>query len=258
MRFTEPAVPLFIEMEGDSLEILFVISTSQVQGAPSSTQKNSQAMNVRKRDREQSANETPRIKKPMKAAQSVALDRESSVKPRAGSYAFGSMPPPSAIPQHRLSLDQADQQQSADHPSMVSFRRQAQVEPLFLPSSQMSAADEEALRAIGLDADVVDADQLADLLEGEGEEVDFSYISQAPPPMQHMQNMHEDDGMQIDGGSEELEIVEDSEFIATQTSGSPDKVSSFYCLFLTPIEYQIARLSSLFSKIKIISCTGVY
>ncbi len=250
MRFTEPAVPLFIEMEGDSLEILFVISTSQVQGAPSSTQRNSQAMNVRKRDREQSANETPRIKKPMKAAQSVAVDRESSVKPRAGSYASGSMPPPSAIPQHRSLLDKpAYQQQNADYPAMISSRRQAQVEPLFLPSSQMSAADEEALRAIGLDADIVDANQLADLLEGEGEEVDFSYMSQAPPPIQRMQNIQDDD-MQIDGGSEEFEIVEDSEFVSTQPSGSPDKVSSFYCLFPTPIEYQIVRLFSLSLKIK--------
>ncbi|KAF9010669.1 Rad9-domain-containing protein [Cyathus striatus] len=34
LRFTDPAAPLFIDVEGDSSDILFVISTSQVQGAP--------------------------------------------------------------------------------------------------------------------------------------------------------------------------------------------------------------------------------
>lgn len=33
LRFTDPAAPLYIDVEGDSLEALFVISTSQVHGA---------------------------------------------------------------------------------------------------------------------------------------------------------------------------------------------------------------------------------
>ncbi|KAH7888735.1 Rad9-domain-containing protein [Phlebopus sp. FC_14] len=34
LRFTDPAAPLFIDVEGDESDCLFVISTSQIQGAP--------------------------------------------------------------------------------------------------------------------------------------------------------------------------------------------------------------------------------
>ena len=36
MRFTDPAAPLFIDLDDDLVEILFVIATSQVLGAPPS------------------------------------------------------------------------------------------------------------------------------------------------------------------------------------------------------------------------------
>lgn len=232
MRFTEPATPLFIEMEGDALDVLFVISTSQVQRGPSSTQRKSQTINARKREREQSTNETPRIKKPMKAAQAVALDRDLSGKSRAGSYAFGSMPPPSAIGQNRLSNDQADYRQDSHSQTAASFNhvnsretfhQKIKEEPLFLPSSQISVADEEALKAIGLDADAVDTDQLADLLEGDGEEVDFSYMSQPPAPIERMRNLHFDNYMDMDD-HESLDIIEDPQLTATQQSEGADKV----------------------------------
>ncbi|KAI6121671.1 Rad9-domain-containing protein [Pisolithus sp. B1] len=38
LRFTDPAAPLFIGVEGDESECLFVISTSQIQGAPADGQ----------------------------------------------------------------------------------------------------------------------------------------------------------------------------------------------------------------------------
>ena len=68
LRFTDPAAPLFIDIEGDATETLFVIFTSQVQGAPTATQTNnngnsSSNPNLKKREREQSSSQTSRIKK---------------------------------------------------------------------------------------------------------------------------------------------------------------------------------------------------
>ena len=45
---------------------------------------------------------------------------------------------------------------------------------MFLPeSSQVSVANEEALRASGLGIENMDADELTEMLEGDAEEVDF-------------------------------------------------------------------------------------
>ncbi|KAF8871256.1 Rad9-domain-containing protein [Gymnopilus junonius] len=141
MRFTDPAAPLYIDVEGDAMEILFVISTSHTPGFTTSMQKNSQLVNAKKREREQSTSETPRPKKPMKAAQPVipksASNRATSAS-RSQTYNSGSMPPPSVIPIRRGQSHGVEQDSRRDR------------DPLFLPSSQMSAADEEALRSIGL------------------------------------------------------------------------------------------------------------
>ncbi|KAG5221467.1 Rad9-domain-containing protein [Salix suchowensis] len=71
IRFTDPANPLFIDVESDLTETLFVISTSQVPGQPfqpSQAQPLSNRSN--KREREGDAAEHPnKYKKPMKAAQ---------------------------------------------------------------------------------------------------------------------------------------------------------------------------------------------
>ncbi|KAF9484428.1 hypothetical protein BDN70DRAFT_825463 [Pholiota conissans] len=231
MRFTEPAIPLFIEMEGDTLGILFVISTSHVYGAPQNTQRNTQAAQTRKRERERSSNETPRIKRPMKAVQSIALERETpnaiSSSSRAEFHAFESMPPPSAIPNRTLSagtpLQIPNYNSSFYHPRS-SQSRKGQNEPLFLPSSQLSAADEAALKSIGLEAEDMDPDQLADLLESEGEEVDFSLMSQVHAfTPNSVQSMHSDNN----SAEKPLELIEDSEFSATPSSKDANKV----CLY---------------------------
>jgi len=72
----------------------------------------------------------------------------------------------------------------------------------------MSAADEELLRSTGLGIEAMDAQELADILEGEGEEVDFSHMSQPPKAL------HEE--MQVDG-PESFELVEDAILDATQS-----------------------------------------
>ncbi|KAF8972991.1 Rad9-domain-containing protein [Flammula alnicola] len=254
LRFTDPAAPLFIDIDGDAVEILFVISTSQVQGAPSSTQRNSQAVNTRKRDREQSTHETPRMKKPMKVVQPVAPEREtpngrSTSNSRAGSHIPGSMPPPSVIPNRAFS--QTVQPQDIHRNSSSSYRPNPraspagpkQSEPLFLPSSQMSVADEQALRAIGLEAEDMDVDQLAELLEGEGEEVDFSYHAKCP-------NINSENDVEIDG-PDSFELVDDGGLSATQSSDNANKV----CFFTLPAYLQpliitlYLRCSNLSSKI---------
>jgi len=96
-----------------------------------------------------------------------------------------------------------------------------QKEPLFLPSSQMSAADEQVLRATGLGVESMDAHELADLLDGEGEEVDFSFASQRG------------NDMEVDE-QDSLELVEDGGLSATQSSHNGDRVCSSLSLVAPP------------------------
>ena len=49
LRFTDPAAPLFIGVEGDESECLFVISTSQIQGSTNAHPQANPRLNVRKR-----------------------------------------------------------------------------------------------------------------------------------------------------------------------------------------------------------------
>lgn len=175
LRFTDPAAPLFIDVEGDNSETLFVISTSQVHGAITGAP--SQTSGAKKREREETPLEL-KNKKPMKAVQRVDQRTPSiarspgpippshnlSAGPSQRNASYDAMPPPAFIPPH------------------ASLREEASREPLFLPpsSSQLSAADEDVLRSTGLGIESMDAEQLADLLEGEGEEVAFDFASQDP------------------------------------------------------------------------------
>ena len=108
-----------------------------------------------------------------------------------------------------------------------------QKEPLFLPSSQMSAADEEVLRATGLGVESMDAHELADLLEGEGEEVDFSFASQRANEMQ----VDEQDS---------FELVEEGGLSATQSSHNEDKVCSSLSLFVASKHSHLQTFQPLF------------
>ena len=231
LRFTDPAAPLFIDIEGDATETLFVISTSQVQGAPTATQTNngnpSSNPNLKKREREQSSSQTPRIKKSMKVVQpagSEGLDIRSNSTSRSESRVPGSMPPPSIIPGINFSQMPRSHGHNNNDTSSKSKRKN---EPLFLPSSQMSAADEELLRSTGLGIENMDAQELADMLEGEGEEVDFSYVSQPPKNFKKLDKNALHDEMQVDG-PESFELVEDDILDETQS----DEITrvSFYSI----------------------------
>lgn len=218
LRFTDPAAPLFINVEGDNTETLFVISTSQVHGAIAgapSQHYHTSSNESKKRVREETPAE-PRNKKPMKVVQrvdprvsSVSLSpgpdlRQRSITPQACfQTSQQEMPPPSFIPPH-----------PPPFPQIVAK------EPLFLPSSsQLSVIDEAILRSTGLGVENMDVDELTDMLEGEGEEVAFDFVSQDP-------NYHK--FLERPGHGEEedspdsFELVDDiAEIPPTQALGEP-------------------------------------
>ncbi|KAJ7084342.1 Rad9-domain-containing protein [Mycena belliarum] len=167
LRFTDPAAPLFIDVEGDNADTLFVISTSQVPGAPVPSQV---PPNPKKREREETPRDLARIKKPMKVVQQTNASSPAQADRRSRSEStsrtFASMPPP-PVPSARSHHEEIPNAQSTPGPS-----RPREREPLFLPmSSQLSAADEQTIRDTGLGIEDMDADELEMMLEGEGEEV---------------------------------------------------------------------------------------
>ena len=209
LRFTDPAAPLFIDVEGDCSEALFVISTSQVSSARASASSHRRNVNIKKREREETPGQTTKIKRPMRVVQpSLAMERDQpNANPEPQSCAPSStvyqefrqtdMPPPPSFPGHSSS-------------SMEKAH-----EPLFLPSSsQLSAADEAVLRASGLEVGTMD--ELTEMLEGEGEEVIFGLTSQPPDLGQRC-------GFQ-GYGEERFEIIDETELGATQSSYDSSKV----------------------------------
>ena len=165
LRFTDPSSPLFIDIETDGSDVLFVISTSLVHGVTDApAQQNRPVSTVKRRREDQDAVPKPNFRphRPIKAAQradAAAIAREMSGirddPPRSQSQGPGWMAPPSSHPR----------------PPTQPVR-----EPLFLPGSQSSVVNEEALRGLGIDS--MDHDELTQMLEGEGEEV--GPVSQRP------------------------------------------------------------------------------
>lgn len=201
-RFTDPAAPLFIDLEADNVECLFVISTSHIPGVTSTQKTNSQAINARKRERSES--EVPRIKKSMKVVQPGNADnrlRETSRVP--GSMPPPPMPPPSAVVNRSTFHAAASIQQD---------------EPLFIPASQLSAKEEALIRSTGLGIENMNAAELAEMLEGEGEEVDFSHLSQPEMHTPSQTVFYNNDFMQVDE-PDSLELVDDTGLNATQSNG---------------------------------------
>ena len=146
-RFTDPAAPLFIDLEADNIECLFVISTSHIPGVTSTQRTSSQATNVRKRERSES--EVPRIKKSMKVVQPANLDNRLRETSRAsGSMPPPSMPPPSAL-FNRSTFHAAALQSSNPTPAPNAGESIRHDDPLFLPASQFSAAEEAVIRSTG-------------------------------------------------------------------------------------------------------------
>lgn len=223
-RFTHPAAPLFIDIEGDNVETLFVISTSQVHGVSTTTQRpSSQGPNMKKRER--SENETPRVRKPMKAVLPTnpeTYNHHSNNTSRTASCAPRTILQPSIVPNRSTSHGAASQQGLSRSSPPRHGEPSRPKEPLFLPSSQMSAADEESLRLTGLGIENMNDAELTEMLEGEGEEVDFSHISQPPLGMLHgysrsEEAMMDNGSMQVDE-VDSLDLVNDPGLPATQST----------------------------------------
>ncbi|PPQ63670.1 hypothetical protein CVT24_004555 [Panaeolus cyanescens] len=217
-RFTDPAAPLFIDIEGDSMGALFVISTSQVHTGHTATQSTAAGGNNKKRERPQSANETPRIRKSMKAAMPVQLDSHKRPEgSRAGSSISGSMPPPSTIPQSTI----------ARPPTQLLTRHEEGDDPLFLPSSQMSDAQREILRSTGLGLENMTVEELTEMMEDEGVEVDFSQPMTQPRAYDTVPKKG-DARMDVDA-PQSSDFLDDGSYLATQES--QDASRTFQPLF---------------------------
>ncbi|KAH7927158.1 hypothetical protein BV22DRAFT_1061582 [Leucogyrophana mollusca] len=238
LRFTDPAAPLFIDVEGDESESLFVVSTSQIHvpqaQIPSNPPSNNHGNNPKKRPHPneeeevlRQRSETPRaekLKKSMKAVQ-----RTETVA--SGSHDARSMPPPSFIPHQQPLTPQGSHppvsqsgevgradggnqlffpESSQPAPNYVSANEQSPARggtPLFFPLSQLSQADDEVIRASGLGLESMNAEELQAMLESEGVEVAFDFGSQ---------RVKVEDGSDAAGDSLELIDDADAEFGPTQ------------------------------------------
>ncbi|KAG0707339.1 Rad9-domain-containing protein [Suillus ampliporus] len=255
LRFTDPAAPLFIDVEGDESECLFVISTSQVNGSAAPAPSNSAQLSARKRPypndegegSSRQRSETPRIRKPMKAVQRMDAHTPDATSTSKAQSDARSMPPPSYIPQHTPGSPQNQKpplpspswnlppdtshgvpvepeplfytsQLLSDGPSGSPEVGRATARartPLFYPLSQLSQADKEVIRGSGLGIENMNQYELEAMLEGEGEEVDFGFAAS-----QNLINVEDGDSSMLlaDDDPESLELFEDTntEFGPTQ------------------------------------------
>lgn len=225
MRFTDPAAPLFLEVDGDLADTLFVLSTSQVHDTDAPLAR-AESVQPRGRKRELEPAEPP----PPAAAPGSARKKPMKVVARGAreSAAPGSMPPPS-LPH-------------ASNPFAPSPSPPPPREPLFFPGSQLSQADAAALRASGLGIERMNAEELAALMEDEGEEVDVR-------PSQAASGEGGDVEMGGDRGEEEeeeerdeldddevmressLDLYDDGETQIGPTQGDTSSKASFYMLW---------------------------
>ncbi|KAH0588859.1 hypothetical protein H2248_004650 [Termitomyces sp. 'cryptogamus'] len=210
LRFTDPAAPLFMDIEGDNSDSLFVISTSQVHGASTATpSQNYVAPNVKKRERE----ETPlnlKNKKPLKAAHRVD-PRAPSVPPSFRCSAGHAPPTPRVVPSHALNALSQDMT-SGVMASQPFAQSEMPREPLFLPSpSQLSAVDKEVLCATGLGIEAMDANELAEMLDGEGEEVVFDFASQDPKRPESNDDRQRSESFELECDATEIPPTQNSE-----------------------------------------------
>lgn len=216
MRFTDTTAPLYIDVEGDCTQGLFVIATSQPPGVPiPASQNNYRPMSNKKRDREDTPGDIQRPKRSMKIVQKVNADTDSryTAQSRQSSRVPESMPPPSFRGPDSFQTPPVPAHQPSQ--SSISKKRQEQQEPLFLPSSQLSIAENNFLKQAGL-GDIGTMEELNALLEEDGEEVDFS-PSQARGTSDLKQGEKES-GMQVDEAAESLELMDDMGFGPTQAT----------------------------------------
>ena len=191
VRFTDPAAALYVDVMSDGIEGLFAMSTSRVPGAPAPppsavpSQARSAGSSVsaegraRKRPREEDV--ASRCRTPAKVVERVEPARVSRQASRAR------MPTPS-------------QHASTSTARLHSHPPHAQEEPLFLPGTQMTAADQAALHASGFRHDM-DVDAFNAMMEDEGVEVGLNLgpsDSRPPSPAPDLDLEEQGHGQNVD------------------------------------------------------------
>lgn len=215
MQFTDTLAPLFIDVEGDCTQGLFVIATSQPPGVPIPTSQNNYRpmSSYRKREREETPidiNRPSRAMKIVRKVEAVEADAISGniVQSREHSQIPDFVPPlcPPGPSSHSTSP-------ALRQPSRRSILLEKEV-PLFLPSSQLTVAENNFLKEAGL-GDIETLGDLNALLEGEGEEVEFPPSQvQSTSGSKLNQNRSE---LQLDKHSESVGF-DDMDFGPTQTT----------------------------------------
>lgn len=214
MRFTDPASPVFLEIDGDLAESLFVVSTTQTvataNGGGSRQQsraasvsasvngEGSQPQKGKKRALEQDggdgdedqwqirdgqeraasvlSNASSR-RKPVKAAERASVAREA----QGGSSSRSTPVRQSVTPAPHQSMPPPSFIPRASFaPSHTTTPPPASParkdEPLFLPGSQLSQAAEFAIRESGLGIEDMDTDEFKAMMEDEGEEFEVDNV----------------------------------------------------------------------------------
>ena len=175
IRFTDPSAPMFIDIESDSSDALFVISTSHVQGsatganaisAPNHRPNGQTPLPARKRQGGTGSPAPVRPKKPKKAAHRADPSEVVRAAHSGNSGAAGAGP----SSQPHASGSGAMPPEQPTHPTNSSRQQR---EALFLPNSQASTANSQTLRESGLGLEEMGFDELTLMLEGDGEEVGF-------------------------------------------------------------------------------------
>lgn len=243
LHFTQPAEPLFITAEPDSCDVLFVISTFQVRGEVEA-EMGKQTLNA------EATMNSGRSKRPRadEGTSTTGVIRKSVKVVERADRSHVSEAGDSHISNVRSS--------SVFRPDVSNGSRSGTAqEPLFLPQSQLSfMGNADTLRESGLGIENMDEEELAAMLEDDGEEVNAGIGSQMPPlpavnpnRLQHepehengdrgqdWQNGVELEGQHGDMGGESLEdsldiVDDDMEFGPTQLPARQDtrKVCSIF------------------------------
>ncbi len=241
LRFTDPAAPLFIDVESDGLQALFVISTSQVHNA-GNTAPQVILKNKKKRAREEDNGSqdatwaTPRPKKPMKAAQPTPSinggDRTASHPNRSqmgstsplphesGSMRDMSMGPPPYIPPPSIHQTQARRPSfnHRPHTPPSSSIPQPNAEPLFLPST--SQQSNQAFQDLHLED--MTAEELETFLDP-----DADLDEEVMMDTRSSQNIAEPDAMVVDSDDISIEATQTRQLDDSKVSNA---IQRYKCL----------------------------
>ena len=156
VRFTDPAAALYVDVLSDGIEGLFAMSTSHVPGAPGPPPA---AIPSQARSAGSSAEAEARTHK---------RPREGDTRFRTPAKVVERVEPARSTRQASGARVSHRSQASVGRPRPL-LPRNAPEQPLFLPGSQMTAADQEVLDASGLGD--MDVDEFNAMMEDEGEEV---------------------------------------------------------------------------------------